>query len=557
MAATAKQKIIFYIILIFLSGCANQVPPGGGEPDRIPPEVVEIYPPDGTINFDDDYMEIEFSEYIDKRSFQDALFISPYIEGGMDFSWTGTTVTVEFNEHLKKDFTYTINIGSDVVDLNNKNRMSDSYTFTFATGNKIDKRMISGKVYAEKPEGILIYAYRLGTANDTLLNGKPDYVSQTGSIGNYELKGLGESIYRIFAVKDEYKDLKYDLDQDMIGVPFQDVSLTGEDTLFIDLNFKLFKADTTAPRLLKGIMTDEKHILVTLTEDIKQDLLTPSNFSLIDSTTDKTLPVQFVFRKYGKPGELVLVPEEKLSIDNSVFLTAGILRDTLNNEYQNDFIHLTVSDRVDTAAINVIASEPPKGSTIDFINPKIKFYLDDGFLKNDIQKKLTFTDTLGNEVPFNIEYEDDATLNISPVKDLKSDKNYIIKLDLNKFVDAAGNKRDSVYKFDFKTISGLDFTGVSGKVGNLENQLNPVLVLESFDVKGLKYQKRLPDENFEFKRIEAGKYFLWCYSDADSNFQYDYGWMQPIKYSEKFSVYSDTLKLKPRWTITDVQFDLK
>jgi len=557
MAAKAKQKLIYYIILTFLSGCANQLPPGGGEPDKIPPEVVVVYPPDGTINFDDDYLEIEFSEYVDKRSFQEALFISPYIEGGMDFSWTGTTVTVEFKEPLKKDFTYTINIGSDVVDINNKNRMSNSYSFTFATGNKIDRRMMSGKVYAEKPEGILIYAYRLVIENDTLLNGKPDYVSQTGNTGNYELKGLGEFVYRVFAVMDEYKDLKYDLDQDLIGVPFQDVSLTGDDTLFTDLNFKLFKADTTAPRFLKGIMTDEKHILVTLSEDIEKNLLIPSNFTLIDSTADKSLALKYVFRKYGKTGELVFVPEDKLNIDNSVYLTANILRDTSRNEYQRDIIPLTISDRVDTSAINVIATEPLKNSTVDFMNAKIKFYFDDGFSKNDIQKSITFSDTLGKGIPFKINFDDDATLILSPLNDLKSDKNYVIKLDLNNFIDAAGNKMDSLYRFDFKSISGLDFTGVSGKIGNLDKELNPVLVLESFDIKGLKYQKRLLNENFEFKRIESGKYFLWYYSDAYSNFQYDQGWMQPIKFSERFSVYSDTLKLKPRWTITDVQFDLK
>ena len=557
MAEKAKQKLIFYLFLFFLIGCANQLPPGGGEVDRIPPEVVSVIPSDGMTNFKDDYLEIEFSEYVDKRSFQDALFISPFIEGGMDYSWTGTTVTVEFKEPLKKDITYTVNVGSDVVDLNNKNRMANSYTFTFSTGDKIDKRMITGKVYAEKPEGVLIYAYRLGTETDTLLKSKPDYVSQTGNTGNYELKGLGESDYRVFAVLDQYRDLIYDLDQDLIGIPYQDVSLIAEDTLFTDLNFKLFKADTTAPRLFKGIMTDEKHILVTLSEEIDKQLITPSNFFLIDSTANRSSSLKFVFKKYGKPTELVLIPEEKLKIDNSVYLIAKVLKDLLKNEYQNDFVPITLSDRPDTSSVNVIATEPQRNATIDFINPKIKFFLDDAFEKNKIQRSITFTDTLEKGIPFNISYDDDATLVISPLRDLKSDKDFIIKLDLNYFVDAAGNKGDSVYRFDFKTISGLDFTGVSGKIGNIESKVNPVLILESYDTKGRQYQKRLSNENFNFDRIEPGKYFLWYYSDADSNFRYDFGWPQPFKYSERFSVFADTLKLKPRWTVTDVQFKLK
>jgi len=557
MAAKTKQKLVSLISLLLISGCANQLPPGGGEVDKIPPEVVEVYPSDETINFDDNYIEIEFSEYVDKRSFQEALFISPFIEGGLDYNWTGTTVTVEFKEKLKKDITYTVNIGSDVVDLNNKNRMANSYTFTFSTGNKIDRRIITGKVYAEKPEGVLIYAYRLRNETDTLLKSKPDYVSQTGNTGDYELKGLSESNYRIFAVLDAYRDLIYDLDQDLIGIPYKDISLMAEDTLFTDLNFKLFKADTTAPRFLKGIMTDEKHILVTLTEEIDKSLLTPSNYALVDSTTNEKSLIRFVYRKYGKPDELIFVPQDKLNIDNSFYITADVLKDSLNNKYRNDFIHLTITDRPDTSTLKVIATEPKQNGSVDFVDPKIKIYFDDGFVKNDIQKNITFTDTLGKGIPFKINFDDDATLIVSPLKDLKADKDYIIKFNLNKFIDAAGNKRDSLYQFKFSTFSGLDFTGVSGNVGNLDNEINPVLVLESYDVKDLRYQKKLINENFEFDRIEAGKYFLWYYSDADSNFQYDYGWPQPLKYSERFFVYKDTLKLKPRWTVTDVQFNLK
>lgn len=138
--------------------CANQLPPPGGEPDRIPPTIVEVYPPDGTINFDDNYFEIEFSEYVDKRSVTEAIFISPFIEGSLDYSWTGTSLEVTFPEKLKDNVTYTITIGTDVVDLNNKNRMAQAFTFSFSKGDKIDRKNISGKVYGKKKEGIFIYA---------------------------------------------------------------------------------------------------------------------------------------------------------------------------------------------------------------------------------------------------------------------------------------------------------------------------------------------------------------------------------------------------------------
>jgi len=157
----------------------------------------------------------------------------------------------------------------------------------------------------------------------------------------------------------------------------------------------------------------------------------------------------------------------------------------------------------------------------------------------------------------NISYDDDATMVISPLGKLITEKDYIIKLDLNAFVDAAGNRQDSIYEFKFNTISGLDFTGVNGKLLNVHFHKNPVLVLENIDNEKLKYQKNVSEEDFTFERVEAAKYLLWCYFDEDSNYQYSYGWPDPIKFSERFSVYSDTLKLKPRWVITDVLFEFK
>ena len=190
MGTITKQLIIFFLILLFISRCANQLPPGGGELDFIPPEITEVYPVDGTTNFNDDHFEIEFSEYVDKRTFKDALFISPNIEGGLDYEWTGTSVSVEFLKPLDKDVTYTITVGTDLVDLNNKNRMRSSYTFSFSTGNEIDRGMISGRVYSDNTDGILIYAYKVADGEDTLLNRKPNYVTQTGKDGRFTLNGL-------------------------------------------------------------------------------------------------------------------------------------------------------------------------------------------------------------------------------------------------------------------------------------------------------------------------------------------------------------------------------
>ncbi len=91
--------------------------------------------------------------------------------------------------------------------------------------------------------------------------------------------------YRVFAVADQFRDLLYQAEQDKIGVPFEDIILAPEDTLFSGLNFFLTEEDTTAPRMIKAIMTDRFHILLELSEEIDSSIVTASNYSIIDSTT--------------------------------------------------------------------------------------------------------------------------------------------------------------------------------------------------------------------------------------------------------------------------------
>lgn len=65
--------LILAAFSLLLFGCANQLPPGGGLVDTIPPEVIDSYPKNGTTEFVDDHLEFTFSEYVDKRTVKDAV----------------------------------------------------------------------------------------------------------------------------------------------------------------------------------------------------------------------------------------------------------------------------------------------------------------------------------------------------------------------------------------------------------------------------------------------------------------------------------------------------
>jgi hypothetical protein len=553
-----KNTLIFLLLsLVFLIKCANQLPPTGGEVDKIPPKIDEVFPPDGTINFEKDYFEIDFSEYVDKRSVRDAIFISPFIEGALEFSWNGKTLEVVFPEELKKDVTYSITIGTDVVDLNNKNRMAESYTFSFSTGDKIDKKIISGRVFGKEIEGIFIYAYKMGESPDSLLKDKPDYISQTGVGGNFSLRGLGEGKYRVFAVNDKFRDYLYQQENDEIGIPFKDIYLSEQDSIFIELNYLLFNADVSKPRLISSIMTDKNHLLVSCSKELDKKSIRADNFYLVDSTENKNYQFTYAFKGNTKPEEFILMLNEDLVSDNLVYLFADTLTDLMGNKMYNDFSKLLISDRPDTSSIKIISTEPAQGKTIDFQNAEIKIFFDEAFDKTSINSAVALTDTFNNPIDFSIDYSDDATLVVKPNLNLKPEKDYLLKLELGKFIDLNGNSTDSLLTLKFRTISGLDFTGLSGFVINLDYNKNPILILENGETPDLKYEQKVNSEKFEFTRVEPGKYILWCFLDEDNDGKFNYGWPEPIKFSERFSFYPDTLTLRPRWEVTDLNFKFK
>mgnify|MGYP000176126627 CR=1 FL=1 len=553
MVKRTEQSVkifLFFSALIFLISCANQLPPGGGEVDAIPPEIISSYPENGTTNFTDDYIEFEFSEYVDKRSFKDALFISPAIDEQLEISWSGTSVEIGFPNGLKDSLTYVVTIGTDVVDVNNKNRMLNSYSFSFATGDKIDKRSIGGKVYGKDSEGTLIFAYKYADDTTKYLARKPDYLSQTGKDGTYKLNGLAESVYRVFAVNDEFRDLLYQADQDLIGIPGKEISLTNTDSTYSGLNFFMMKVDTVKPRLLGTVMTDSNHLVISLSEECDSASYLANNFQIVDSTSNAVYPIDFSYRNKTKKEEFVLVHKNKLTTENNYFLVAKKIQDLEGNIFENESTGFVVSDKPDTTALKLVRTEPGRNGSTDFKNPEILLFFDEAVANKEIKNAILFTDTSKNKIGFNLSFIDDATISLKPEIDLKPEKNYEIKVNLNYFSDAAGNKVDSTFILKFQTITGVDFTGISGKLTTTKN--NVVVVLQdSKDAK--KFFTAVPDKTsaYKFERIDAGIYSMWIYSDKDSSGTFDNGYPEPFRHSEEFYFVPDTIKLRPRWSVTD------
>jgi uncharacterized protein (DUF2141 family) len=556
--STEKIKhILLFFIIIFFVHCANQLPPGGGSVDTIPPVIREVYPPDGTLNYKEDYFEVNFSEYVEKRSVREAIFISPALEGAIELDWSGRSVRIKFPETLRENTTYNITIGTDVVDLNNRNRMSEAYNFSFSTGSKLDRRTISGKIHADKPQGVFLFAYL--NPDDTLnpSGRKPDYISQSGSGGNYKIPGLAAGTYRVFAVQDEFRDLLFNADQDRIGIPFMEVSLSETDTLFSGLDFFLTAIDTVKPRLLTSVMTDRNHVVLSFNEELDTSSVSSGNFRLYDSTASSSIDVVYAYKNFSKPVEVVIAIKNNISEGSLLYVFADTLRDKSGNVFTSDQNSITVTVREDTIRPFITRMQPPSGNTIaDVQNQIFTFGFNDGVDSSVVKKNITIADTSGKKIKFNINFLDDANFYIYPAERLEPSKDYIIDFNLKPVADAAGNRSDTSFQYRFRTISGLDFTAAAGRVENVTFERNPILILEGIDEKKITYQKSVNSSEFTFERVEPGTYRLWSFYDEDSSGTYTTGWHYPFKTSEEFSYFRDSLALRPRWAITDIIFNL-
>jgi len=541
--------------------CANQLPPQGGEPDTVPPTIVELYPENRTTNFTDDYFEVQFSEYVDKRTFKDAIFISPPIDGNLKVSWTNRYARVWFPSALKQNVTYSITIGTDVTDYNNRNRMDSSYTFAFSTGSKIDNGKIEGMVTDEKPSGTMLFAYKFEADTVDPSKHKPDYISQAGTTGYYKLDFLAPGKYRIFAVRDEYRDRIFQPEQDFIGMPQKDIILSETDSSYFGLNFQLQKIDTIPPKLFSALMTDRHHILLTFSEEPDTSSYKKDNFTFVDSNYKFISSPLFVYKGKTKENELVLIADTLFKQDNNYFLLSRPLKDLKGNISSVDTVPVTLSEKPDSLQTTIYYTLPNQNSMdVDYAFPCFVFKFEDAIDMlggaDSLPSLIEFSDTSKNKIKFDFVKLDDASFKITAAEELKPETNYRIRFKGTGLRDAAGNRfRDSLYNYTFKTITGLEFTGLSGVVKYVDSTQNPLLILRNKDIPSLVYKQKVKSDNtFSFERVTPGTYFLTCLLDANDNGEIDPGFPFPFVPAEAFSNFREEIKLPARWSVTNFTF---
>ncbi|MDE3059027.1 MAG: Ig-like domain-containing protein [Bacteroidota bacterium] len=549
-----------FFVFLFLAGCAGQRPPEGGPVDLSPPEISSVYPEPNTVRFSGNHFSLEFNKYVDHRSVEESIFISPYA-GDLEFDWSGREVEATFPSSLKKSTTYVITVGTDVVDLNNHNRMASAYTLAFSTGGAIDSGKIEGRVFDEKPEGVMIFAYRLNDLNPDTLNPmalKPDYITQTGKEGTYSLSHLAMGNYRLVAVRDEYRNLLYDPETDAAGLLPADVTLTAKDTLRAGMNFQLEIEDTTAPRLLSAQSSNVHHVVLKFSESLDTSSVLPRDFSIADTLSGSPLHVENVFVNLSSPSSVTLLTDAQKDSAAYLILVNGVkdLAGHTINEKAHSYVFLG-SARVDTLPPHLVFATIADSNYVARQDEHPRFDFDNALQPLPVRGAFRLFGKDSSAVPYAVTWNTAASFNLVPDKPLLPNERYTAMMRYDSLRSPLGSHWvDSVQRFTFRTIDPEQLSSIEGTVVDADTLLADRYIVEAKNISDAKQKpvhvRTERGKTFLLPELLEGKYTLMAFQDVNDNGKYDAGKPFPFLAAERFAVYPDTIKVRARWPVDGV-----
>jgi len=211
--------VLAYITLLLLVSCAQIVTPTGGPKDETAPKVIGEFPANRSVNLKAKEIEIKFDEFIVFQQPNENVIISPPMRKNPEYRLKRKSLIIKLKEELTPDATYIINFGEAIRD-NNEGNILNNYTYVFSTGAVLDSMELRGTltdaITADPVEGamLMLYANDVDSLPRTTL---PDYFARTGKDGQFHITNIRNLPYKLFALKDQNTNYRFDVPDEMIG----------------------------------------------------------------------------------------------------------------------------------------------------------------------------------------------------------------------------------------------------------------------------------------------------------------------------------------------------
>lgn len=221
----SEHYTLYALLLVFVVlggwGCANMGSPEGGPFDVDPPKLVKAQPEQGALNVKERKLTLRFDEFIKLTGQQEKVIVSPPQSKPARITASGKTIEIVLEDSLRPNTTYSFYFDDAIVD-NNEDNALENFSYSISTGAVLDSMQILGTVLdaqtLEPVSGVLLGAYWSSQMSDTTFRTQPfPFVSKSNKMGQFAIRGLRDSVYTIFALKDDDNDFKYSLPNEGIA----------------------------------------------------------------------------------------------------------------------------------------------------------------------------------------------------------------------------------------------------------------------------------------------------------------------------------------------------
>jgi len=263
------------VMISIICSCAQIVIPAGGPKDVSPPMAVKYIPDSAATNFLAKTITITFNEFIQLNDLQKELTVSPPMDIQPEVKEKGKMLLIELKDAPKKNTTYTLNFGSAIRDFTEGNVKKD-FQYIFSTGDHIDTLRISGIVkdaFDQKTDkGILVMLYE-SLEDSVPYKNRPSYFAKTNADGSYRINNIRPGIYKVFALKEENGNFKYDSPSEHIA--FSDTLVKINRNIRLDM--QLFKEKPKRQRLLKNYVQGYGSVFLIYAKSVDSISYKPMN----------------------------------------------------------------------------------------------------------------------------------------------------------------------------------------------------------------------------------------------------------------------------------------
>lgn len=255
-----KISIFFNIYLLLCVGCANIIPPNGGQKDLEPPKLIKVNTTISQNQNDKSILVFEFDENITVKEINNKFICSPFTK--VEHIIKGKSLILILNGVIKDDVTYTLYIGSCIADVNEGNIVLP-FQHMFGRDLLNDTLYIKGEVRnmksSQNKENIVVAAYDKTWNTDAMSKSKPQYIAITDQNGKFSFPNLKNTEYYLYALEDMDNSYTYNLEDEEIAFLEHPVT-PNKDSIALYLFGKTEKSDS-----LNAFKTDSIGSFGTLT----------------------------------------------------------------------------------------------------------------------------------------------------------------------------------------------------------------------------------------------------------------------------------------------------